>query len=136
MGRSKTPSFIVELPLQVSDAQRAVLQARYDVARQIYNACLGESLRRLRLKRQSKTFQVAIHISKAKKKDRQEAFNQLNKTFGFREYDLHEWAKQFTQTWLNQHIDSSSVQRLASRAFKAVQDYSFGKQGKPRFKGL
>ena len=54
MGRKTTPSFIVELPLQVSDAERSILQARLDAARQIYNACLGESLRRLRLKRQSK----------------------------------------------------------------------------------
>ena len=135
MARSKTPSFIVELPLVVRDADRAILQARYEAARQIYNACLGESLRRLRLKRQSQAFQVAKRIPKSQKAERQDAFRQVNETFGFREYALHDWVKQFTKTWLNQHIDASTAQKLASRAFKAVQEYAFGKRGKPRFKG-
>jgi putative transposase len=135
MARNKTPSFIVELPLFVGDAERARLRARYEAARQIYNACLGESLRRLRLKRQSQAFQVAKQIPKSEKAERQAAFRQVNATFGFGEYALHDWVKQFTKTWLNQHIDAATAQKLASRAFKAVQDYAFGKHGKPRFKG-
>jgi putative transposase len=135
MARSKTPSFMVELPLGVSDAERATLQTRLDVARQIYNACLGESLNRLRLKRQSKVFQAAQRLPKSQSAKRQAAFHSLDKAFGFQEYVLHEWVKQFTKTWLNQHIDASTAQKLASRAFKAVQDYAFGKRGKPRFKG-
>jgi transposase len=138
MGRAKTPSFIVELPLMVTDAQQSKLQARFSAARQVYNACLGESLRRLNLKRESKAYQKARRLpkkSKADQKARQEAFKKINESSGFREYDLHSWAKQFTETWLNQHLDSLTVQKLASRAFKAVQDCGFGKKGKPRFKG-
>ena len=135
MARSKTPSFIVELPLVVSDVERAILRARYEAARQIYNACLGVSLRRLRLKRQSQAFQAARQLPKSQKAERQEAFRHVNKIFGFQEYALHDWVKQFTKTWLHQHIDANTAQKLASRAFKAVQEYAFGKRGKPRFKG-
>jgi len=58
----------------------------------------------------------------------------VNVAFGFREYDLHEYAKQFRQIWLGEHLDSLTIQKLASRAFDAVQKYAYGKRGKPRFK--
>lgn len=135
MAHSKTPSFIVELPLVVTDKQRAALQARFEAARQVYNASLGESLKRLDLLRESQAFQEALHIPRKKKTARQQAFTEINEEFGFREYDLHAWAKQFTATWLNHHLGSLTVQKLASRAFKAVQEYKFGKRGRPRFKG-
>jgi len=57
-----TPSFIVELPLEVNAAQVKRLLARLEAARQVYNACLGESLRRLRLKQQSRAYQNALKI--------------------------------------------------------------------------
>jgi putative transposase len=134
MARSKTPSFIIELPLVVSDAERTILQIRLDIARQIYNACLGESLRRLRLKRQSKGYQAARKLPKGAK--RQAAFAQINEDFGFQEYALHAYAAQIIKPWMAQHLDSHVVQTLASRAFQAVQQYAFGKRGKPRFKGM
>ena len=46
MSKHKTPSFIVELPLVVDSRQEAVLLARLEAARQVYNACLGEALAR------------------------------------------------------------------------------------------
>jgi hypothetical protein len=52
--RKKTPSFIAEFPLSTKPADERELSIRLDGARQIYNACLGESLRRLDLMRESK----------------------------------------------------------------------------------
>ena len=54
-----TPSFVCEVPLRVSRAQERTLLARLEAARQVYNACLGEARRRVRLVRQSKAFQRA-----------------------------------------------------------------------------
>jgi putative transposase len=45
----KTPSFIAEFPLVTTPADQRELSIRLDAARKIYNACLGESLRRLDL---------------------------------------------------------------------------------------
>ena len=106
---------------------------RLNAARQVYNACLGESLKRLALLRQSRLYQAAkaMHRSKA----RSLAFRDANAAVGFREYDLHAYAKQFNHSWLGAHLDINMIQKLATRAFKAVQQYAFGRRGRPRFKG-
>ena len=133
MGQNKTPSFIVELPLQVRPAQEKRLVARLEAARQVYNACLGESLRRLDLLRQSKAYQAARKLPKGKA--RSQAFREANRAIGFGEYDLHAYAAPFNHCWLGQHLDINTIQKLATRAFKAVQQYALGKRGRPRFKG-
>ena len=47
-------SFIHTLPLNTSQAEEKELEKRVDAARQIYNAALGEALKRLKLCRESK----------------------------------------------------------------------------------
>ena len=139
--QAKNPSFVCELPLVLSGADERVLGVRFDVSRQTYNACLSEALRRLDLMRQSKEHQAARKLPRGKKgsrvaKARATAFRKANKRFGFREYDLHAWATQhISHQWLGEHLDSNTVQTLATRAFRAAQQYAFGKRGRPRFKG-
>jgi putative transposase len=135
---TSTASFICELPLILSGDDERVLLIRLDCARQVYNAVLGESLRRLALLRQSKAYQDAralVRRTKEERKARAAAFRTLDERFGLREYDLHAWAGQFTQSWLGQHLDANTVQALATRAFDAVRQHQFGKRGRPRFKG-
>jgi transposase len=147
MPKAKTDSFITELPLAVSLADEKHLLARLEVARQVYNACLGESLKRLGLLRQSKAYQAAQKMPRGRTdkgatqkqrgmaKARACAFREANKAVGFREYDLHAYAKQFNHCWLGEHLDINTIQKLATRAFRAVQQHGFGKRGRPRFKG-
>ena len=52
--QAKSPSFVCELPLVLAGADERVLATRFDVARQTYNACLSEALRRLGLMRESR----------------------------------------------------------------------------------
>lgn len=42
MARRGTPTFVVELPLVVSRRDEREMLVRLDLARQPYNACLGE----------------------------------------------------------------------------------------------
>jgi hypothetical protein len=63
-ARVKTSSFITELPLKVSPQQEGTLLKRLEAGRQLYNAVLGEAVRRLQLIRQSKIFQTAIKLRK------------------------------------------------------------------------
>jgi hypothetical protein len=51
MAKAKTPSFVSEYELRVGPGQASTLRVRMDAARQVYNACLGESLKRLGLLR-------------------------------------------------------------------------------------
>jgi len=111
--------------------------ARLEAARQVYNACLSESLRRLALLRQSKAYQAARNLPKGPRKARARnlAFRKANGAVGFREYDSHAYAKQFNHAWTGNHLDINTIQKLATRAFKAAQQHSFGRRGRPRFKG-
>ena len=130
----KTSSFILELPLKTDPAQDRSLLVRLDCARQLYNACLGECLKRLRLIRDSKDFQKALRIQKGKK--RAEAFNVINEKFGFRAGDIHKYTtKGRNACHIGEHLDANTCQTVATRAFRATQQYAFGKRGKPRFKG-
>jgi putative transposase len=132
MSRAKTPSFVCELPLVLSGDDERRLCIRLDCARQVYNAILGENLKRLDLLRQSKAFQAARRM---RGKARTAAFRALDVQFGLREYDLHAYATRFSRSWLGEHLDANTIQTIASRAHTAVRQYQFGIRGRPRFKG-
>jgi putative transposase len=140
MARATTASFICELPLRATPTAERELLIRLDGARMIYNACLGESLRRLAQLRESRAYKDARQMSKGMRgsdasRKRAEAFRLAKERVGFREYDLHAYAKQFGGSWLGKRLDSLTIQKTATRAFLAVQQFAFGKRGKPRFKG-
>jgi len=139
MGKSKTPTFILELALETSPHDETELNARFEAARQLYNACLDEAKRRLGLMRQSNEFQYARRMPKTvqgkRNKGRSSAFKALNAKFGFSEYDITIFSTKIRNSWINDHIDSSTAQKLASRAFKAVQKIAFGQAKRVRFKG-
>jgi transposase len=136
MGRAKTPSFVHELPLIVDKRQEEKLLVRFNMGRMLYNACLGESLRRLDLLRQSQGYQSARKIPYEDRKLRSAAFKEANREYGFTEYDMHSFAvKTRNACSIRDHLDVHTAQKLATRAFNAVQMYAFRKHGRPRFKG-
>jgi len=138
MGKSKTPTFILELAIVSSPHDEAELNARFEAARQLYNACLDEAKRRLDLLRQSNDFKHAKRMPKTVKgkrnKGRSLAFKELNAKFGFSEYSIIIHATKIRNSWINNHIDSNTAQKLARRAFKAVQKVAFGQAKRVRFK--
>src|SRR5260370_26989245 len=97
----------------------------------VYNAWLGESLNRLDNLRASRAYQAAQKMPK-QEKTRSSAFRAANRQAGFREYAMHAHAKQFAHAWMAVHLDSMTIQKLATRAFLAVQQYAFAKRGRPR----
>jgi hypothetical protein len=76
--RSSTPSFILELPLATGGRSKAAkqLRSRFEAARNLYNACLGEAKRRLNAMRSSPEWQVARAIPSGDKHktERREAY--------------------------------------------------------------
>jgi len=138
MGKSKTPTFILELAIVSSPHDEVELDARFEAARQLYNACLDEAKRRLDLLRQSKEFKHARRMPKMvqgkRNKKRTEAFKALNTRFDFSEYSIIIYATTIRNSWISNHIDSNTAQKLASRAFKAVQKVAFGQAKRVRFK--
>jgi putative transposase len=129
----KTSSFIHELPLKTTPHDNAVLEVRLDAARNLYNACLRESLRRIDLMRESKLYKSARDLPKGKASN--EAFNECRKNHDFLEYSFHSFAaKACKACWIGDHLDAFTIQKVATRAFGAVEQYTFGGRGRPRFK--
>lgn len=131
--QARTESFVVEIPLRVHPHQERALLVRLEAGRQVYNAVLGESLKRLALLRQSKAYQAASRLPRGEQ--RTHAFWLATLDAGFREYSLYAYTKQFGRSWIGQHIDANTRYAVAAWAFQAVQQYAFGKRGRPRFKG-
>jgi transposase len=132
--KTKTLSFVTEIPLVVSAIDEGVLVSKFEAGRQLYNACLGEAMRRLRLVKQSKLYQSARKI-KSNKKERLQSFAAANAAYGYDQYSLHAFATIIRRSWIGFHIDSNTAQKLATRAFNASQKVAFGIAKKVRFKG-
>ena len=126
-------SFVCEIPLAVNPSAKAELTSVFEAARQLYNACLGETLRRLRLMRESRAYQAARRLPK-KAKERTAEFKKVREQFAFNEYSLHAYAATIKHGWIGEHIGINVAQKVATRAFKAVEKVAFGFAKRVRFK--
>jgi len=130
----RTPSFVCELPLQMKARESQILSAAFDASRQLYNACLGEAQRRLSLMRQSRMWQEARKLPK-NDPTRKKLFQEAKVRFEFNEYALHDYAAKVKSSFIGEHIGINIAQKLATRAFGAVEKILFGKAKRVRFKG-
>jgi hypothetical protein len=132
--KSKTPTFQLELQLLVNPGQARILRAHFEAARVLYNALLGEALKRLHRLRTDPAWQAARSLPRAQKRERATAFSRLREHYSFSEYALHAFAKEANCTWIADHIDSTMAQTLATRAYQAVNRVCLGKAKKVRFR--
>ena len=88
----------------------------------------------MRLVRESKAFQHARTLPRDDPA-RKERFREARAQHGFSEYALHAYAQQFGHSWLGEHLDSLTIQTLASRAYRAANRLLVGKARRVRFKG-
>lgn len=134
MKRTGTATFVIIIPLVVKPGEDRTLIARMEAGRRLYNATLGEALRRRSLLKQSKDWQHARTISD--KKLRNSEFQRLSKEFGFTPAAIITFARNGkNEAGWKDRLGSNVTQRIAEQVFAAVQQYSFGKRGRPRFKG-
>ena len=134
MKKSKTPTFLLELPLRVDSGQAKRLRAHFEAARCLYNALLGEAMKRLRTMHADPAWQEARAIPPEHKQKRKEAFARLRQAYGFSEYAMHEFAKTANCAWIADHIDSIMAQTLATRAYQAANRVCLGQAKKVRFR--
>ena len=124
----------------VNPPEDRVLAVRFEAGRQLYNAVLGEALRRLDLLKQSRAWQTARKMPKGnpgsrEQKARAAEFSLISKTIGFTDYDLQAYATRCKNAcWIGDHLDAHTTQKIGTRAFKAAQRYQFRTGGRPRFK--
>ncbi len=132
--KSKTPTFLLELPLVADAGQAARVGAHLEVGRQFYNAVLSAGQRRLRRMRADPAWQGARAIPRTHKQERRAAFSALRERYGFSEYAFHELARKLRVGWLAEHLDAVLAQTLASRAYRALNRVCVGKARRVRFK--
>ncbi len=129
-----TPTFLLELPLQVNSFQAKHLRGHFEAARHLYNALLCEAMKRLHHMRADQGWQQARLLPRTQKQERQAAFSALRKVHGFSEYALHTFATQANTTWIADHLDANTAQTLATRAYRAANRVCIGKAKRVRFK--
>ena len=84
--KTKTPTFLLELPLVVSARQAARQRAHLEAGRQFYNSVLSAGQRRLRQMRADPAWQEARTIPRTHTQERRAAFSVLRERYGFSEY--------------------------------------------------
>ncbi|MEO1432186.1 MAG: hypothetical protein AAFV71_24600, partial [Cyanobacteria bacterium J06633_8] len=134
MARSKTPSFVTELPLKVSSKQEKELLSRLQAARQLYNCCLGEALIRLRQVRNSEPCKQARNTKD--KEQRIKLYQQADKENRFTDYDMKTFATLTANRskWMSDKLGAHEKQTIGTRAFKAVKKLQLGQTKKVRYK--
>jgi transposase len=132
--KTKTPTFLLELPLLVEAGQAARQRAHLEAGRQFYNAVLSAGQRRLRQMRADSAWQAARAIPRTHTQERRAEFSALRERYGFSEYAFHELAKELRASWLAEHLDAVLAQTLATRAYRALNRVCMGEARRVRFK--
>ena len=132
MGRQQKPTFIAEFRLDCTPRQRAVVQRRLRSGAQVYNRCLQVGLERLSAMRDDPRYKGASQLPSGS--DRGAAFDDLRRQYRFRDYDLQAAGSATRKCYLGAQIGAHEAQTVATRAFRAVQQYAYGRRGRPRFK--
>jgi hypothetical protein len=132
--KTKTPTFLLELPLAVEAGQAVRLRAHLEAGRQFYNAVLSAGQRRLRRMKADPAWREARAIPRTHIQERRAAFSALRERYGFSEYAFHELARELRVSWLADHLDAVLAQTLATRAYRALNRVCVGKARRVRFK--
>ncbi len=130
----RTPSFVCELAVAATPRDTRVLTTRFDhAARQLYNACLGEALRRARRLRESRAYRTAQRQRGGKRRTR--AFKKARQAVGFTDAAVQRYAIIVRRAAFGADLDAHVAQKLGSRAFATAHNHFLGRGGRPRFKG-
>lgn len=133
-AKTPTPTFVVELPLVLSDSEALLFSKTFEFGRHIYNATLGKALKRLQRMRENARWRAARAMPRGKERTR--AFKDLQIEYGLTLCGL--------RTFANDHRAASGVpllgaheaQNIGKAVWRAVEGYIFKKGGRPRFKSF
>jgi len=125
-----TSTYILTLGLRYNTSDEKAIDRYFELSRKLYNAILGETLRRLKLMRESKLYQNARKETNNKLK--QDMFKQAELKYGFWEYNISKFA---TTLMVNEYkgLKGHIKDKLVNRAFDAVNKMRFGKAKRVNF---
>lgn len=151
MAKSKTPSYVLTLPLQTNDRDKSILEKRFEICRKLYNNVLGTSLKKfnfvceLKVYRQirkelsdlSEKYHNCSDVKKLKiiEKYRNAKYKELKdylSEFGLNEYSLINAMTPMYKPF-NKNIDNKTAQALATRAWGALEKLIYGNADEVNF---
>lgn len=121
--------YCVTFPLITEKYQETILNKRFEISRQLYNAVLSKAYKRYKSMIETKKYrQLKEQINNANEKEKKLLYKQLNemyKQYRLNEYSLHKDI-QGMQHHFSENIDSSTAQKIATRVWSAFEDLLFG----------
>src|SRR4029450_2562825 len=129
------PTFVTSIPLEVTMAQAREITARFEVARQFYNVCLNEALKRAQQMRADPRWLQTKAMSR-NDPARLTRFRMLRDEYRFTERSLMSHGSDCRVSWLREKVFAQEAQILGRRAYEAVNRWTVGVSGKPRFKSI
>ncbi len=163
--KKKTASFVLTLKLDTEKHQSDIMNKRFEVSRKIYNACLGEILKRYKHLVRSRAYKTALKeyrsvrneiseiaskhpkkkiptagkdklkILKKRKKELSRTLSDLRLSHGVSEYQLHAFVGPMNR-YFGKNTDSNTAQKLATRAYQALEKVMFSDGENVHFKGF
>ena len=156
--KDATPSYVLELEMKTTAYDRKILGKKTRIGKSIYNSCLGEALKRLKAVLADKTYRMTVKAKQAiltkyktakaqqtnkriaEEKEVMREFKRLTveihvieQRYGYSEYQLHAFVAPI-QARFAKNIGSFEAQRLATRAFNAVEKVHYHQAKKVNFK--
>lgn len=123
-------TFTLTLSLNPSISDISALNKLFELSRKLYNALLHESMKRLRLMRQSREY---ITIKNIPKNEQSRAYIAVKEKFGFTKNHMIKYSTGLRINEYNQ-VDSNTAQKLAQRAFSATEKLMYGNAKLVHFK--
>lgn len=121
--------YCVTFPLITEKYQETILNKRFEISRQLYNAVLSKAYKRYKSMIEIKKYrQLKEQINNANEKEKKLLYKQLNemyKQYRLNEYSLHKDIQEM-QHHFSENIDSFTAQKIATRVWSAFEDLLFG----------
>lgn len=129
--------YSVTFPLETEKYQEDILDKRFEIGRKMYNAVLSKVYKRYKYLVKTKCYRQLINdIKNCNDRERKPLYlklNKLYKEYRLNEYSLHEDIKEM-QHHFKDNIDSFTAQKIATRAWKAIEDLLYDDGNKVHFK--
>lgn len=124
MSDPENQYFVLTLPLKPELWQQDILEKRFEVNRQIYNALLDKAVKQYKQMAQTKAYRTNREklLHTAEKEERKKLLQErdaLVEKYRLRSFDICREATQYRQHF-KEHTDSPIVQNLASEVWQAI----------------
>lgn len=136
MNKNNSSSYVVEYELAFNNENPAsVLDKLEKIGKSIYNDCLNECLKRYHKLINDKKYKQLLedYRTSNNKKELYKQINNIALSYGYSEYDMHKYVKK-PYEYFNSKLGSHECQKLATRAYKAVERLRYHQADKVNFK--